>query len=182
MISSQASHRALFDAAAAAEIGAGAFTIDDVVHAGSVRACEALGVHEHMGCVRCGAPISVVYATSLGPLGGDCLATLTGDPSTRRRIQRLARSLHSWALDHEAQFRLTPGPDGRTTIERTFLDTGRHRFVATHAGPRAEIIMVLERFGAERGYEAGIFESESEPGTTHVRPRYIHNRKSHTES
>ena len=62
---------------------------------------------------------------------------------------------------------------GATMVERHYFDTGRDRIIAIHNGPRAEIIMVLERFGAERGYEAGVFESEREPGITHVRPRYI---------
>jgi hypothetical protein len=162
-----------FDNTVTAAIKAGAFEIEDVVCAGSPRACAALGMHEDMSCVRCGARISIVYATSHGPMGGDCLATLTGDPSTRRRLQQLTRKLHVHALDHEAQFKLTPQSDGSVTVARVYLDTGRERIIAIHAGPRAEVILVLERFGAERGYEAGIFESEREPGVVQVRPRYI---------
>ena len=163
-----------FDATVAAAIEAGAFEIESVVHAGSPRACEALGMHEHMACVRCGARISIVYATSHGPMGGDCLATLTGDASTRRRLAQLARKLHTHALDHDAHFKLSPRAEGGTTIERVYLDSGRERIIASHNGPRAEIIMVLERFGGERGYEAGVFESEREPGVTHIRPRYMY--------
>lgn len=162
-----------FDATVTAALKAGAFEIEDVVCAGSPRACAALGMHEDMSCVRCGARISIVYATSYGPMGGDCLATLTGDPSTRRRLQQLTRKLHVHALDHEAQFKLSPNADGATTVARVYLDTGRERIVAVHAGPRTEVILVLERFGAERGYEAGIFESEREPAIVQVRPRYI---------
>jgi hypothetical protein len=163
-----------FDAVVTAAIKAGAFEIEDVVHAGSPRACDTLGVHESMDCVRCGARISIVYSTSHGPMGGDCLATLTGDSSTRRRLQQLTRKLHVHALDHEAQFKLTPCADGSVTVARVYLATGRERIVAVHNGPRAEVIMVLERFGAERGYEAGIFESEREPGVVQVRPRYMY--------
>lgn len=161
-----------FDASVTDAIKAGAFEIEDVVCAGSPRACAVLGMHEDMTCERCGARISVVYATSHGPLGGDCLATLTGDPSTRRRLQQLARKLHTHALDHDAQFKLSPRMDGGITIERVYLDRGRERIIAIHNGPRAEIVMVLERFGAERGYVAGIFESEREPEVIQVRPRY----------
>jgi hypothetical protein len=41
-----------FDNTVTAAIKAGAFEIEDVVCAGSPRACAALGMHEDMSCVR----------------------------------------------------------------------------------------------------------------------------------
>lgn len=56
--------------------------------AGTPYAFELFGPHEEMTCRQCGAQLSNVYATSLGPMGGDCLATLTGDNATRSAVRR----------------------------------------------------------------------------------------------
>ena len=43
-------------------------------------------------CANCGAPLRHVFVTSSGHcLGGDCLATLTGDDATRAAIVRVAK-------------------------------------------------------------------------------------------
>lgn len=73
---------------------------EDLVHqgyvkAGSPAAFEALGGDEFAepSCARCGARIKHVYLTNHGPLGGDCLATLTGDDSSRAAARRFVEKL-----------------------------------------------------------------------------------------
>jgi len=62
--------------------------------AGSPAALEALGgTFANISCVCCGARIGNVFLTSHGPMGGDCLATLTGDDSTRKAVRALATKL-----------------------------------------------------------------------------------------
>ena len=68
--------------------------IEGFVTAGTEPAHEALGpTGEHPYCVRCGSPIKYVFLTSKGPMGGDCLATLTGDTSTRRLARAVSKKL-----------------------------------------------------------------------------------------
>jgi len=65
------------------------------VKAGTPAAYEALGPagFADVSCVVCGAKIANVYETNYGPMGGDCLATLTGDDSTRKAVQQLYEKL-----------------------------------------------------------------------------------------
>lgn len=42
-------------------------------------------------CVICGAPLKHVFVTDRGLIGGDCLATLTGDDSSRAVLRRLKK-------------------------------------------------------------------------------------------
>lgn len=76
------------------EMAAGLDT-EGYVLANTEAAFEALGPREAESprCVRCGLPIKHVFLTNKGPMGGDCLATLTGDPSTRRLARKLSRKL-----------------------------------------------------------------------------------------
>jgi hypothetical protein len=69
--------------------------LEGYVVAGTPAAFEALDPRaaESPRCVRCGSPISHVFLTSKGPMGGDCLATLTGDPATRRLARTIAKKL-----------------------------------------------------------------------------------------
>lgn len=167
--------RAEFDDAIRAAIEAGAFEIEDVVNVGSVRACERLGVHDQMTCRRCGARIAIAYVTSHGPLGGDCLATLTGDPTTRRRLQQLSRVIHGMSLGADARFRLrTYLGDGRPDPRKVAIDrlcANYERCVYVHNGPRYEVLMVMERVAALLGYEPGVWEDER--GETVVNVRYV---------
>ena len=69
--------------------------IEGYVVAGSPDAVEALGpmAGESPSCVNCGARLKNVFLTSVGPMGGDCLATCTGDDSTRKVVYKILKSL-----------------------------------------------------------------------------------------
>jgi len=169
--------RAVFDQDARAAIEAGSFEIEDVVNVGSPRACERLGMHEEMSCVRCGARLSIVYVTSSGPLGGDCLATLTGDPSSRSRMRNLSRKLHNIAIEQDARFRLEAAhvdpADYRglkqVSVVRLY-PSGYERCVYVHNGPQAEVVMIVERIAGQLGYAPGVWPQED--GTTIVNVRH----------
>lgn len=70
--------------------------LEGFVHAGTPEAFEALPPAEAIAprCVRCGSPISYVFLTNKGLMGGDCLATLTGDQSTRKLARKLSQALN----------------------------------------------------------------------------------------
>jgi hypothetical protein len=59
-----------------------------LVISGTESAYDAFGPHDTLSCANCGAAIKYAWVTECGPVGGDCLATLTGDASTRRDITR----------------------------------------------------------------------------------------------
>jgi hypothetical protein len=69
--------------------------VEGYVKAGTPAAYEALGParFSDVSCVVCGAKIANVFETNYGPMGGDCLATLTGDDSTRKAVQQLYEKL-----------------------------------------------------------------------------------------
>jgi hypothetical protein len=62
-------------------------TVLDYVHAGSASAAH-VGLTDVVSCVCCGSQISHVFLSSVGPLGGDCAATLTGENHTRAAVRR----------------------------------------------------------------------------------------------
>lgn len=66
-------------------------TVHGFVTAGSVEAFDALGPHEHVNCARCGSNITNVFLTEKGPIGGDCLATVTGDNTTRSAFRKISK-------------------------------------------------------------------------------------------
>lgn len=69
----------------AADFGVLEVVVHDYFLAGTGRAHDALtGDFTDVSCVCCGAKITHVFFSTIGPLGGDCAATLTGDDSTRR--------------------------------------------------------------------------------------------------
>lgn len=73
----------------AADLGAETVEILDYVYAGTSKAADYLGADgfADVSCVCCGAKISHVFWSNVGPLGGDCAATLTGDNSTRAKVR-----------------------------------------------------------------------------------------------
>jgi hypothetical protein len=89
--------------------------LEGYAEAGTAAAFEALppDVAESPHCVRCGSPIAHVFLTSKGPIGGDCLATLTGDPATRQLGRKLTK-----ALDRVMRYREVTG----LKVERGFRD------------------------------------------------------------
>lgn len=80
--------------------------LEGYVEASTAAAFEALppDVAESPFCVRCGSPIAHVFLTSKGPMGGDCLATVTGDPATRQLGRKLTK-----ALDRVGRYREVTG-------------------------------------------------------------------------
>ena len=149
-----------FDAEVTAAIRAGAFDVEDVVAAGSPRCHDAVGPRERYTCRRCGALISTIYVTTHGPLGGDCLATLTGDASTRARVAKITRKLNSAMLDPDARFRLEPR-GGQVSISRIYA-SGRERCIAVHGGLVAEVLTVIERLAGALGYEPYVGDDGSD--------------------
>jgi len=79
-------------------------SITDYFLAGSPKALEALSGSEFADatCVRCGSKIKHVFMTQYGPMGGDCIATLTGDDSTRKEIRKVidALKMSKLSVDH----------------------------------------------------------------------------------
>lgn len=67
--------------------------LEDFVVAGSERSCEVLGPYkcEEPTCVVCGARLRDVFVTNYGPMGGDCFATLSGNPETRKAYRKLVK-------------------------------------------------------------------------------------------
>lgn len=105
------SRLAEFDREARELIAAGGFDIEAYARAGSPAAFELIGPHDkgEAICERCGVPIKDIFMTPMGPLGGDCLATLTGDDSTRQAIRRLRPKLEKIKAAHpDAALHLEP--------------------------------------------------------------------------
>jgi hypothetical protein len=70
-----------------------AYAIIAFVIATTAQAFEVLGPHEAVHCVCCGSPLKNVFVTESGPMGGDCLATKTGDNSTRVLFRKISKKL-----------------------------------------------------------------------------------------
>jgi hypothetical protein len=68
--------------------------VNDFFQAGTSRAHDSVGGDfENIGCVRCGARIRHVFMTQHGPMGGDCIATLTGDSQTRAVFRKFKKAI-----------------------------------------------------------------------------------------
>lgn len=80
----------------AKDFGVDQVTVVDFVMAGSSRAADLGGMSDDVSCVCCGARITNVFISNVGPLGGDCAATLTGDESTRAEIRAGVRAALSF--------------------------------------------------------------------------------------
>jgi hypothetical protein len=65
--------------------------------AGTPHGHEVLGAVEDATCVRCGARIVNVFVADGQPYGGDCLATLTGEPGFRRAVRTALRKAEQMA-------------------------------------------------------------------------------------
>lgn len=75
-----------------AGIEAADFGTATLVTVGTSAAAAFFSGSEPVPCANCGAPLRHVFVTSSGHcLGGDCLATLTGDDATRSAIVRTAK-------------------------------------------------------------------------------------------
>lgn len=78
----------------------GEVEIEGFVIAGTPSAFEALDPREAESphCANCGAALTNVFLTNVGPMGGDCLATCTGDPTTRAAFRKITKKV-PWAME-----------------------------------------------------------------------------------
>lgn len=146
--------------------------LEGFVVAGTPAALEALtpGQAESPHCVRCGSQISNVFLTSKGPMGGDCLATLTGDPSTRRLGRKLAQKLDQVSGYREVTGLLVkPGWHGDYNVVAVSIDRDDYDSWTGLYGTRTDFLASAKEnqlpvLLAIAGYEAEIrglsFETE----------------------
>lgn len=113
------------------------------VRAGTSSALD-FGIGDKADCVNCGKPISHVFVTEVGPMGGDCLATITGDDSTRKVVQAMQRD--KWIF-HEVitgtLYRLTVSYSSfvrATCMSATYRDSGRERTLKCYSTPNAVLV------------------------------------------
>lgn len=143
-------------------------TVEGYFRAGTPAAAEHLhgDLVSCVRCVRCGAKIGHVFATSHGPMGGDCLATLTGDESSRRINRQLTQKLSTWAANPDLYgFRVESTSDVGVVIRGLYRRDGRTWPYLLWAGGRAPAAMVhgivqqfvqqFERHGRELRFAAG---------------------------
>jgi len=108
----------------AGEIGA-----VNYVSAGSPAAMD-FGLVGDVRCEACGAKISHVYVTDVGPLGGDCLATITGDTSTRAAVRGLVTKLRHVPWRDLREFRVerksTPGAGWHVCASARWTESDRY--------------------------------------------------------
>ena len=101
------------------------------VRPGTSAAME-VGLGDEVLCVNCGKPISHVFMTDVGPLGGDCLATITGDDSTRKSVVALYKDLPKYNavfFGHSSGISRTPivglNNQNSVCVRSTYLNSGR---------------------------------------------------------
>ena len=120
-------------------------TVTDYVLAGSAPAALA-GFAGEVSCACCGSRISHVFLSSVGPLGGDCAASLTGDHTTRSAVQRAVRAARPRASEI-----------GEVTIERDGSSWGVSYVVRGSGRVRESDGEVI---GARRSFVAGGIKGE----------------------
>lgn len=79
-----------------ADLGVDEVSVIDFVIAGSSRAADMGGMSDDVSCACCGMRITHVFISNVGPLGGDCAASLTGDDSTRVEVRAGVRRAMSF--------------------------------------------------------------------------------------
>lgn len=154
--------------------------LEGFVMAGTPSAFEALppGQAAAPRCVRCAAPISNVFLTSKGPMGGDCLATLTGDQSTRRLARKLSQKLGRVMNYREVRgLRVKPSHHGDYNVVAVSIDRNDYDPYSGLFGSRTDYLITAKReqlpvLLAIVGYEAesrGLdFETEGIEQIEHI--------------
>ena len=163
--------------------------ITDYFLAGSPKAFEALSGAEFddATCVRCGAKIKHVFMTQYGPMGGDCIATLTGDDSTRKEIRKVIDALRmsKLSVDHYGgriqsitieQLQPVWRKELAVRSEAFFFDSGRSKS-RTIAVPKASaaVVAAIVGWAEENGYPVKL-EGEL-PGASKQNPAQPSGRK-----
>lgn len=100
-------------------------------------AAEEYGLRGAVECVNCGKPIAHVFVTDVGPMGGDCLATITGDDSTRKVVQRMMRDRHKFTpivARDLVNVTAAPAYDGKGSVLRArWRDSGRSQTIGHYS-------------------------------------------------
>jgi hypothetical protein len=141
--------------------------------AGTPAAFELIGPHETANCVRCGSPIAHVFATNKGAMGGDCLATLTGDDSTRRLAKKINETIErmkgwhgvdkvtGYSIEHSPE---RPGSPEKYVIRMHTLDEKKLR-IDEHSGEAIAGVdrkLVITIKPNQLGWAASMIEQRSE--------------------
>jgi len=130
------------------QLGAG-LDVEGYVVAGTEPAFEALaGAADDPRCIRCGSPIKYVFLTNKGPMGGDCLATVTGDPSTRKIarkfVSKLEQKLHYQKIE---AIKLAPwtwgGPGSQFSLSAVSIDRNQYDSYSGLFGTRDHFLMTF---------------------------------------
>jgi len=111
------------------------FTADQIgaphyVVAGSPSAAT-FGLVGDVCCVNCGARISHVFVTDVGPIGGDCLATITGDASTRAAVRTITRRLAGTPIGDLFSWTIRRNEHGESVLGARWVERdhrGEHRY------------------------------------------------------
>lgn len=107
----------------------------DFFVSGTARAIEALRSDEQVVCFNCGRPIKYVFLTSKGPMGGDCLATMTGDNSTRKVFRSINATLNKkLPINRNYTFEMRPWWGG----------SGKFALSVRYAGGKDTLVGVYE--------------------------------------
>ena len=161
-------------------------TVEGYFRAGSPAASEwDLGDFEDVSCVRCGAKIGHVFMTNHGPMGGDCLATLTGDDTTRRVVRQIRQKLANWAATNEL-YGFQVGTSERTgaTIRGLYTRDGRtwdKLLWATDSLPAAFIHGVVEQF-TQQWHRSLVFRAAIERAHVQAQARRQDARKAEVDA
>jgi len=124
------------------------FTAEDVgsweyVRAGTSSAADLDLIDEDVSCVNCGAPLTHVFVTEVGPMGGDCLASITGDDSTRKVVQKMQRerSKFYWILDNLRDLKVETLDRGRSACFSGYRwDDGKYHVVGCYNTPNVVLV------------------------------------------
>ena len=120
----------------------------EYIEAGSPQGMEfGLSPGEPVLCVNCGHRITHVYMTDVGPLGGDCLATITGDDSTRKSVQAIrkaAKKIDPREMSYpEVEWKphaYFKAPYGESVLRARWRDSGRSHFLGSFRGADPKLV------------------------------------------
>lgn len=122
-------------------------------------------------CVRCGSRIAHVFVTNHGNLGGDCLATLTGDDSTRALARKLNTNLGTWSANRQlVGFKVGTSAHSGATVSGIYRwgDVGENTRIlwASDTAPAALVQGIVQQYVEHR--EGRPLRFVAEIDATHV--------------
>jgi len=98
--------------------------LEGYFQAGTELAYENLGNEDRPSCVVCGSPLKHCWVTDHGIMGGDCLATLTGDNKSRSCIRRMIKKLDD-RINRDSCYEITIAPCMQNSVHITALGPSR---------------------------------------------------------